>query len=131
MSSSSSVHIIVVDDDLDIADIFNTFLQELGYNIVSFTDPLLALEFFKQNSQKYTILITDLRMPCISGIELANKIRQINNVMKIFLFTGFMVEDLENHQEFKSAKIDKLIQKPIRLSMLQKIISQTLETINS
>jgi hypothetical protein len=42
-----------------------------------------------------------------------------------------MVEDLENHQEFKSAKIDKLIQKPIRLSMLQKIISQTLETINS
>ena len=129
--SSSPVHIIVVDDDIDLANIFNTFLQELGYNIVSFTDPILALEFFKQNSQKYTILITDLRMPCMSGIELANKIRQINNVIKIFLITAFMVEDLENHQEFKSAKIDKLIQKPIRLSMLQKIISQTLETINS
>ena len=67
---SSSVHIIVVDDDIDIANIFNTFLQELGYNTVSFTDPILALEFFKQNSQKYTILITDLRMPCMSGIEL-------------------------------------------------------------
>jgi CheY-like chemotaxis protein len=122
---------MLVDDDIDLANIFNTFLQELGYNTVSFTDPMLALEFFKQNSQKYTILITDLRMPCMSGIELANNIRQINNVIKIFLITSFMVEDLENHQEFKSAKIDKLIQKPIRLSMLQKMISQTLETINS
>jgi CheY-like chemotaxis protein len=127
---SSSVHIIVVDDDIDLANIFSTFLQGLGYNTVSFTDPLLALEYFKQNSKKYTILITDLRMPCMSGIELANKIRQINNVIKIFLITAFMVDDLENHHEFKSAKIDKLIQKPIRLSILQKIISQTLETIN-
>ncbi len=43
-------------------------------------------------------------MPCMSGIELTNNIRQISNVIKIFLITAFMVEDLENHQEFKSLK---------------------------
>ena len=66
---------MVVDDELELASLFKTFLINQGYNVVFFTDPVLALEYFKETAGKHSLIITDLRMPGICGIDLANKIR--------------------------------------------------------
>ena len=51
------------------------FLTREGYDVVSFTSQLLALEHFKNNSNGISLIITDLMMPGLNGIDFANKVR--------------------------------------------------------
>lgn len=123
---SSAYSILVVDDESELATLFKAFLDKEGHTAISFTDPTLALEYFKQTPDKHSLIITDLRMPSLSGLQLAKKIRKINTDIKIFLMTAFETKDLENQVEYKEARIDKLIQKPIRFSDLRRLINDTL-----
>ena len=127
MSSLSAHSIIIVDDELELATLFQEFLRKEGYDVVSFTDPLLALEYFKETADKHSLIITDLRMPGISGIDLAKNIREINSKVKIFLMTAFEIQDLEDRKDFKIARIDRLLQKPIRFSDLRVMINDALK----
>jgi len=61
-------------------------------------------------------------MPSLNGLELAKKIRELNTNIKIFLMTAFETRDLEDHEDFKMARIDRLIQKPVRFSELREMI---------
>ena len=120
---SISRSIIVVDDELELASLFKAFLKDEGYDVVSFTDPVLALEYYKETADKHSLIITDLRMPGICGIDLAKKVREFDNKVKIFLMTAFEAKDLEDREDFKNARIDRLIQKPVRFSELQEMIN--------
>lgn len=117
--------IIVIDDELELASLYKTFLKNVGYDVVSFTDPVLALEYYKETPDKHSLIITDLRMPGICGIDLAKSIREFdrNSNTKIFLMTAFETKDLEDIEDFKNARIDRLIQKPIHFSDLREMIS--------
>ena len=117
--------ILVVDDEVDLGLLLKQFLQGLGFNVVSFTSSLLAFEHLKNSNNNYSLIITDLRMPGISGLELANRIRkELSLSVKIFLITAFDISDINDNFEFQSAKIERIIQKPIKLSNLKKMISQ-------
>ena len=120
---SISRSIIVVDDELELATLFKAFLKNEGYDVISFTDPVIALEYYKETSDKHSLIITDLRMPGICGIDLAKSIRVFDNKIKIFLMTAFDAKDLEDKEDFKNAKIDRLIQKPVRFSDLREMIN--------
>jgi len=126
--SSATHSIIVVDDEIELATLFKTFLNQQGFNTISFVDPILALEYFKETSDKHSLIITDLRMPGLNGLELAKKVRELNTNIKIFLMTAFETRDLENHVDFKMAKIDRLIQKPVRFSDLKEMINKACKT---
>ncbi len=71
MTSLSPPSLIIVEDKPELASLFREFLREEGHDVVSFTDPLLALKFFKETADKHSLIITDLRMPGICGIDLA------------------------------------------------------------
>ena len=118
--------ILIVEDEIELASLYREFVNDLGYDVDSFTDPSLALEHFKYSSKEYSLVLTDLRMPSMSGIELALKMREINDTMKIFLMTAFDVTDIENQIQYKLARIDRIIQKPIKLSILKDILNQNL-----
>jgi len=123
-----SLSVLVVDDEVDIGLLLKQFLHGLGINTVSFTSPLLAFEHLKNSHKNYSLIITDLRMPGISGIDLVNKIRkEISSSIKIFLITAFDISDLKDQTGFQSANIENVIQKPIKLSHLKKIINQTFQ----
>jgi CheY-like chemotaxis protein len=124
--------ILVIDDEVDLSLLLKQFLSGLGFNAVSFTDPLLAFEHLKYNQKNYSLIIVDLRMPGMSGLDLANKIRkEINAIVKIFLITAFDISDMSDWPSFQSAKFERIIQKPIKLSTLKKVISQTIEQIQT
>ncbi|HEX5186277.1 MAG TPA: response regulator, partial [Nitrososphaeraceae archaeon] len=100
-----------------------------GYNTLSFTDPTLAYEYFRQTKTATpSLLITDMRMPGLDGIDLARRVREIDKDIKIFLMTAFEVSDLEDQPGYKEAKINKLLQKPIHFHELRNMITDTLRT---
>ena len=88
MSTRPSV--MVVDDEEELANLFRTFLERSGFDSVSFTDPLSALDHFSQNHDKYSVVITDWKMPNLDGIQLAKKIRKYNTTVKILLITAYL-----------------------------------------
>jgi DNA-binding response OmpR family regulator len=126
MSSARSV--IVIDDEPELANLFNAFLIKEGYNVITFIDPVLAFEYFKKTSDKHSLIITDMRMPGLSGIDLAKRIREINSKIVIFLMTAFDISDLKNQPDFKLARIDMLIQKPVRFSYLREMLHNIWKT---
>ena len=105
------------------SQIFLEFLRREGYDAISFTDPIMALEYFRETSSKHSLMITDMRMPDINGIDLAKNIREINNKIKIFLTTAFDAKDLKDYENYKIARIDRIIQKPIRFPDLREMIN--------
>jgi CheY-like chemotaxis protein len=126
--SSTTRSIMVVDDEIELANLFKSFLENEGYNAISFMDPVLALEYFKQTSDKPSLIITDLRMPGLCGIDLAKSIRTLDSNIKIFLMTAFDAKDLERSPNYIVARVDKLLQKPIRLSELRTMINELWKT---
>jgi DNA-binding NtrC family response regulator len=114
--SSPSQSILVVDDELDIVVIFKQALSRQGYTVFGFTDPLLALEHFKLNSEDYGLVITDVRMPRMSGIELAANIKAVKPDAKVLLMSAFEVSDLDF--SMPGIKINDFLRKPIDVKTL-------------
>jgi DNA-binding response OmpR family regulator len=106
----------VVDDELDIVLIFKQALSRQGYTVFGFTDPLLALEHFKVNSADYGLVITDIRMPQMSGFELAAKIKVIKPDAKVVFMSAFEISDLEF--SIPGIKINGFLRKPVDVKTL-------------
>lgn len=83
---------MVVDDEVELANLFRELLKGSGFNTVSFTDPLLALKHFSSNPDLYSLVLTDLRMPDLNGIQLVKRMREISAKVKILLITAFYDE---------------------------------------
>jgi len=96
MLRMSQKSILVLDDDPDIGNIFKLGLQKkFAYDVFAFTDPFLALEHFKLNSEIYGLVISDVRMPAMNGYEFVTKVKQINRDVKVCLMSAFEINDLE------------------------------------
>jgi DNA-binding response OmpR family regulator len=124
MSSPHSV--MVVDDEPEIANLYSELLQRSGFNSTCFIDPLLALEHYNQNPNRYSLVITDLCMPSLDGIRLAKRIREFDTKIKILLITAFYFNDMLDTEEYREAKLSGLIQKPTKLSVLRQRIIKLL-----
>jgi len=112
----SAHFILVVDDELDIVLIFKQALSRQGYTVFGFTDPLLALEHFKVNSADYGLVITDVRMPRMSGFELAANIKVIKPDAKVVFMSAFEVRDLEF--SMPGVRINDFLRKPVDIKTL-------------
>ena len=130
-STTSSSRILIVDDEMDIANSLKRFIIKSGFDAISFTDPLLALEHFTLLHNRYSVIITDLRMPGMSGLEFTNEIRKINPSVRVFLISAFDTSDLENNSNYKTAKIERVIQKPIKFSIFKEILTDVLLNDNN
>ncbi|HEX5186997.1 MAG TPA: response regulator [Nitrososphaeraceae archaeon] len=123
----SSLHsVMVVDDEPEIANLYREFLRKSGFNSTCFIDPLLALEHYNQNPNRYSLIITDLCMPSLDGIRFAKRIREFDTKIKILLNTAFYFNEMPDTEEYMEAKLTGLIQKPTRLSELRQRILELL-----
>ena len=120
----------MVDDEQELASLYKEFFIEMGLDAVSFTSPSFALEHYEQCPDKYSMILTDLRMPGMSGLELASRIRQLNSTVKIYLITAFDLSDVIVSKNYQEAKIDKVLQKPLKLSTLKNLIQLDLPVLN-
>jgi two-component system, response regulator YesN len=63
-------------------------------------------------------MLSDIRMPGISGIKLARKVKEINPKIKVILMTSFEIKDNEFSKVFPSTQVDGFVQKPIQIEDL-------------
>jgi CheY-like chemotaxis protein len=109
--------VVLVDDDKDILTVLKRGLELNNYEVMAFDKPHEALDYLKSvNSPQ--LLITDVRMPGMSGFELAKQLATEHAEMKIMMLTSFEINKSEFDQVFPSTKIDALINKPISIRKL-------------
>jgi DNA-binding NtrC family response regulator len=111
--------VAIIDDELDIVNLFREALHNIkGVTIFTFTDATLALEHFRINNSAYGIVITDLRMPDINGLDLVYEVKKLNPSVRTLLMTAFEVNDDLFQQYIKNRVINGFLQKPIKLGQL-------------
>ena len=115
----------IVDDDLNIAELFYEPLREAtGISGFRFNDPLIALKNFANNKDDYVLVISDLRMPVLNGLELLNKMKKINGFLRTILMSAYEVQnDKIFFQYVKKGIIDKFFKKPISITALRKEVN--------
>ncbi len=111
-------NLLVVDDDSDIAHVLKQGLLRNGFLVSAFTTPEEALKNFQSNSKDYCLMLSDIRMPGMSGIRLARKVKEINPSVKVVLMTSFEIRDNEFSKVFPSTQVDGFVQKPIGIKDL-------------
>ena len=100
-------------------------LEDNGFKVDSFTDPLLALENFKGEAGKYMLLVLDIKMPNMNGFELYRQIKKIDDKVKVcFLTAGEMDYEQFGKELFPALDENCYIQKPIENEMLIRRINR-------
>ena len=110
--------LLVVDDDSDIVQVLKLGLLKNRFLINSFTNPEEALQNFQSNSEDYCLMLSDVRMPQLSGMQLARKVKEINPKVKVVLMTSFEIKDNEFSKVFPSTQVDGFVQKSIGMNDL-------------
>ena len=123
--------LLIVDDDYDIVQVLKMGLLRSGFSVGAFTNPQEALQSFKSDAENYCLVLSDVRMPSISGIQLSKKVKEVNPNVKVVLMTAFEIRDNEFSKVFPSIKVDGFVQKPIGIKELtDKILSLIGDTKN-
>ena len=124
--------ILVVDDEVDITLSFSLALEDSGlFEVDTYNDPLVALSNYRPNS--YDLLLLDIKMPNMNGFELYDKIKKIDNKVKVCFISAYDVDYNALREQFPSLEIDCLLpmdimRKPIEIRKLIKRIEVELLT---
>jgi len=133
---NNNTRILLVDDEPDITTVFTLGLEDNGFKVDVFNDPIQALTAFK--SDLYDLALIDYKMPNMNGFELYREIRKMDERVKVCFVTAFEVyyEELKNRfqpssissPEHKEEDVKCFIQKPIDIDELVKRIKEELNS---
>jgi PAS domain S-box-containing protein len=102
--------IMMVDDETALAEIFSITLSDAGYHVQAFSDSMLALTEFSAKPDYFDLIISDITMPNLDGIQLAAQIKAIRDI-PIILYTGFCDKQIQVRAE--DVNVNKLLNKPL------------------
>ena len=124
MSTTKGKNILIVDDDEDLTNLYETFLKYDGYVVDAFTDPLNALYSFKKDV--YDLVLLDLKMPKMNGIELFQKLQNIDPNLSYRFITAANKEYIENLKTNNPDFEKNIIYKPLWLNEIRTTIHSLL-----
>ena len=119
-------HILLIDDEKQIIDIEQQILERLGYQVTAKIDSQEALEAFAARPDRYDLVITDMTMPKMTGVQLAHKMMDIKPNLPVILCTGF--NETITEEKALEMGIDKFVMKPIVKDDLANTIQTVLNT---
>jgi DNA-binding NtrC family response regulator len=117
-----AVRILVVDDDKQICDLMQTLLERDGFQVKTLSDPLVVEEEVRTGG--YHLIILDLMMPKLDGIEVLKRIRKVDTDIAVVIFTGF--PNLET--AVQSMKLDAVdyIKKPFNVDEFREVLGRVM-----
>jgi len=117
--------ILLVDDNRHIAFAYKSIVAGCGYNVMSETSPVLALDCVKADPHLFDLVIADYNMPEMRGDILLTEVRKIRPEMPTILITGY--SEKINEKQARELGIGSLLVKPILPQVLAKTIQKLLE----
>ncbi len=114
---ASKKSVVLVDDDRDVLNVLKKGLEANNYEVHAFDSPDKAAEYI-ESTHSPQLLISDVRMPGMTGFELARRANSHDPDMMIMLLTSFEINYSEFAKMFPSTRIDALIKKPINIEKL-------------
>jgi len=118
---------MIVDDESDILYVLKPGIEKnLGCSISTFSDPVQALKHFRNNPDTYDLIISDARMPGMTGFELVRRVKDAKPDVKVIIMTAFDINRLEFESVLPSTKIDGFVTKPATLKVMCAAIERCL-----
>ncbi|HPM00686.1 MAG TPA: response regulator, partial [Candidatus Cloacimonadota bacterium] len=121
--------ILLVDDEKSIASLITEFLCYLGYTVVSTSDSQEAWDLFQDAPDSYHLLMTDMTMPKMTGIELIEKVRILRPEIPVVLSSGYQ-ETIEE-ERINDLKNLKILQKPYELYHISSLLNEIFQSVLS
>ena len=116
--------ILFVDDEEVLVEMWQELLEDLGYRLIGTTDSRQALELFRKHPENFDLVVTDMTMPGLTGIDLAREILKLRPDMPIILCTGF--NELITEEKAKEVGIREYAMKPLALNSIAGLIRKAL-----
>jgi DNA-binding NtrC family response regulator len=110
--------LLLVDDEAGLVELLKRFLERSGYSVETHTEPPKAIEAFAAEPRRYSVVITDLTLPGISGEELVTALRKHNPDLPAIITSGYPFQPSQPNTEF--------VQKPFLPKMLAEVIARML-----
>jgi DNA-binding response OmpR family regulator len=117
--------ILIVDDDPDMTSIFSLSLQDEGFEVYAYNDPLDAISEFRPNF--YDLLLVDINMPKINGVELSRQLLELDSNVKICFITAGEANIEVLRELYPARDIGCFIRKPVTIDQLVKRVKAELE----
>jgi DNA-binding NtrC family response regulator len=128
-NNEKTTTIMIVDDDIDTLTVTGRSLEHAGFKVHAFADPLRALHHVQNDCKYCQVLVSDVRMPALTGFQLVRKVKDLRPEMKVIMMTMFEVNKPEFEAVFPSTPIDAVIRKPFTPSQLVEKIRGFLDTM--
>lgn len=122
-STGTCVRILVVDDRLDMAEMIADDLRDRGYEGVAVSSGREALALLR--SERFDVLVTDLRMPEFDGLQLLRASRDLDPTRPVIVMTAY--EALETAMKASEYGVCQYVTKPFRLDLLARLVEQAIE----
>jgi len=117
--------ILFVDDEKPIADMTGQILKRLGYKVETRLNPVEAMELFQSNPHQFDLVITDMTMPQMTGVQLSEKLKEIRPDIPVIINTGH--SSLINEEKAKKMGIAAFAMKPIVKTDIAQTIRKVLD----
>lgn len=112
--------ILLVDDEIGIRDFFQDYLENCDFDVVTAEDGMEGLQKFKKG--QFDLVISDMMMPRMIGLDLLKNIKNIKPEQKVILMTGVTEDSMK--EKAKAAGCFEYITKPLRLADVEEKISE-------
>ena len=117
-------HVLFLDDEPAIAHAGRRLLERLGYRVSAYTSPQEALAAFRERPAEFDLLVSDLTMPGMTGVELARELRRLRPDLPVVLTSGYTsVPALEG----AGLEVDELLAKPFAIETLAQVLARVLQ----
>ena len=123
--SGGRQYVAVIDDEVDLVELFSEALKLNGYSVRGFDNPLVALEHLYLHHSEISLVLIDIRMPDIDGFQVARAVYELDKKIKIICMSAF--ENFDN--EISKTQMDELLKKPIHINHLIEVIKRHLSLI--
>ncbi len=117
---AGSEHILLVDDEPILCEVYKRFLEHYGYRVTTFNDPLKALDSFKADPMAVDLVLSDVAMPRMSGEKMGQHMHTLRPELPIILMTGFsqhLTEELAKDQGFEELLIKPLAKNSLLIKL--------------
>jgi CheY-like chemotaxis protein len=124
VSSKSPETILVVDDEVEMLDVVGDSLETVGYKVLKTTDPVKALDLAR--GSPIDLLLTDVVMPLMHGVKLADEFRAIRPDAKVLFMSAYVTQEVEDHGAVLVPGVSLLV-KPFGLPVLHEKVRSALD----